>query len=192
MPTNTIITKTVDGFILAGGVSSRFGSDKSRHVIDGQLMILRTRNLLKQICRRVVAVAKAGTDYSDLGIATISDTYSVKAPINGIATALGASTSEWCFIVACDLPALDLPILQRMWDQRTGAGVIPSVSGRLEPLVGLYNCSSEQMFKDAIALEQLKLQLLLKRAGFKILEFDDSHPFQNLNYRLGSGEPGND
>lgn len=186
MGTSAIIDDTVDGFILAGGASSRFGADKSRYVVAGQPLILRTYNLLRHICGQVYAVAKDGTDYGDLGIATIMDAYAIKAPVNGIATALSASTSEWCFIVACDLPALNLTILQRMWEQRTGSGVIPSVNGRLEPLVGLYNCSSEQMFNAAIALGRLKVQQLVSGVDFKILQFDDPGPFQNLNYHPAS------
>ncbi len=146
-------------------------------------MILRTYDLLLLICGQVAAVAKDGTDYSDLGITTVSDSYSVKAPINGVATALAHATTEWAMIAACDLRALDLPTLLRLWEHRSGAGVIPSVEGRLQPLIGLYNCNYEQMFKEAITLEQLKLQDLILSANFKILEFDDPGPFQNLNYR---------
>ncbi len=175
--------QAVDGYILAGGASSRFGSDKSRFEIAGQPLILRIYELVQNICRQVTAVAKGATDYGDLGIATISDSYSVQAPINGITTAMGHSSTEWALIVACDLPTLDLPILQRLWEHRSGVGVIPSVHGRLQPLVGLYNCNYEQMFKDAIALDKLKLHDLILGNDFKLLEFDDPRPFQNLNYR---------
>jgi len=179
----THINELVDGFILAGGDSTRFGSDKSRYKVDGQPMILRIYNLLMKICGRVEAVVKGETDYGDLGITTIYDAYSVKAPINGIATALGHSSTEWSFIVACDLPELDLATLLRLWEHRAGAGVIPSVLGQLQPLIGLYNCNYEQMFKDAITFEQLKLHDIIHAIDFEILEFGDPDPFKNLNYR---------
>jgi len=102
-------------YILAGGKSSRFGSDKGRQLVDGVTLIERLYRIFSsQELNRIFLVAGSKETYSDLQIPTILDSIPNLGPVSGVATALehrerhgdcieGKAGSDWCLIVTCDL-----------------------------------------------------------------------------------------
>ena len=103
-------TKIAQGYVLAGGGSTRFGRDKASVEIDGMAMLLRMRGLLSTVATRVNVVA-AAHKYSALGITGISDRWEGQGPLAGIITALlstkeSGAEGEWNLIIGCDMPFL--------------------------------------------------------------------------------------
>jgi len=106
-------------YILAGGKSSRFGSDKGRQLVDGLSLIERCYRVFSsqkpsQEPSQVFLVTGSEETYSDLQIPTIFDSIPNLGPVSGVATALahreshgdcikGKAGSDWCLIVTCDL-----------------------------------------------------------------------------------------
>ncbi len=101
------------GAVLAGGRSSRFGSDKAIALWDGQRLIDRSRALLEPWCDAVVVVGRSDTDgrgiddlpHPDLG------------PLGGIAGALdhGASHGFRCVLtISCDMPRLPAGLIEAL------------------------------------------------------------------------------
>jgi molybdopterin-guanine dinucleotide biosynthesis protein A len=94
------------GYILAGGASSRFGSDKARAVIDGTPLIRRVADGLAGVCAPVTAVAQTADAYADLGLCTIPDAAPGCGPVQGLLTALTHRAQSlgpgWVLLTACD------------------------------------------------------------------------------------------
>lgn len=94
------------GAVLAGGQSSRFGSDKALAELGGQSLLLRAVDLLSGWCEKVVVVgreiAPAPTlpDWPRPGM----------GPLAGIAAALHDARDEgFDLVLTCGVDSLDLP-----------------------------------------------------------------------------------
>ncbi len=97
---------TARAYILAGGRSSRFGSDKARALISGRPLIARLATDLRGCGREAVAVAGEAGAYDDLGVPTIADSRPGLGPLAGVESALRDGTErglERVVIVTCDM-----------------------------------------------------------------------------------------
>ena len=170
-----------EAFLLAGGQSTRFGSDKARFLIWNQPLIVRLHGLLSRTCREVTVLTKEPEKYADLGLVCAVDRYPEQAPITGLVTALELSTTEWCFILACDLPNLNGDFLRDLWEARKGLGVIPLAEDRRQPLAALYHRDSLALFKGAYDREEFALQKIVSAPGFTMMELSHPQVLANLN-----------
>src|ERR1051326_2107014 len=80
----------LQGFILAGGQSSRMGTDKSQLRLENQTFTERIHQTLLEIADSVTVVRAE------------QDVYPGWGALGGGHAALAACTSEWAIIVACD------------------------------------------------------------------------------------------
>jgi molybdenum cofactor guanylyltransferase len=139
---------SIEGFILAGGASSRMGTDKARLVFGGQSAIERIAERLSAITGRVRLVGARDED-PQAALPNIPDIHPRWGALGGIHAALHASRAEWAVIVACDLPFVTGELFARLWSLgRCGApkpfhAVVPIQSdGRPQPLCALYRRES--------------------------------------------------
>lgn len=100
----------VSAYILAGGKSSRFGSDKARAVLDDKPLIVHIFEMLRSVCPEVVAVADVAAKYDDLGVPTIADQRPGLGPLGGVEAALADRLARhgagWTIVASCDLAGL--------------------------------------------------------------------------------------
>ena len=178
------ITKLdAEAYILAGGKSRRFGSDKARYLIEGVPMIKLMHDQLIAQFPKVTVIAKESGLYDDLGCVTVSDGDPIHAPIVGIVTALKLSRTEWTFVTACDLPNLDATAIQYLWEHRDRTGVVPVTGGQIHPLSAFYHRLSRSLFSEAHISGRLGIKGIISNGDIKILEMPDAAPFENLNER---------
>jgi len=133
----------VEGFILVGGASSRMGADKSRLVLNGRTTASLLTEALRPVTSNVSAVGSSA-DPSDSSIRHIPDRHKRWGPLGGIQASLQASASEYCLIVACDLPFLTSELFAHLIQFMSEANgtldaVVPLQSdGRPQPLCAVY------------------------------------------------------
>ena len=91
---------------MAGGRSSRFGSDKARvQLNDSPLLMVLRRELIEQ-GHSVEIVADRADRYADLGIQCLVDWRAGQGPVAGVATALKHREQQqpgWLLLLSCDL-----------------------------------------------------------------------------------------
>src|SRR5712675_1327452 len=114
-------TKIAQGYVLAGGGSTRFGRDKALVEIDGVAMLLRMRGLLGAVSQQVTVVAPP-LRYAALGVTSVSDRWEGQGPLAGIITALlttreTGSVAEWNLIIGCDMPLLTREWLSYLFER---------------------------------------------------------------------------
>jgi molybdopterin-guanine dinucleotide biosynthesis protein A len=152
---------TVSGIVLAGGQSSRLGTDKSFVNVNGQSLIEQIVAKLVRLSDDVIIVTNSPEKYDRLEAKLVGDIYPGKGALGGIYSGLRAAANAYSLVVACDMPFLDLNLLRYMILLARGHDVvIPRIGGLLEPLHAIYSQS---------CLEPI--DRLLARGGLKIIDF---------------------
>lgn len=132
---------TLQGFLLAGGASSRMGTDKGYLTIGGESLLHHVGRELEAATGNITIVAPPGR-YQDCPWPQIADLRPGLGPLAGIEAALAVTQSEWNLIVAVDMPGLQASFLRRIVDTALGSPgadcVIPLSGGFPEPLCAAY------------------------------------------------------
>ena len=137
-------TDAVTGIVLAGGMSRRLGRDKAVETIGGQSLISRVLDSLSHVAQELVVVVNNREREDDLplpdSVVVAVDTYPDTGSLGGIFTGLSASSNQWGFVVACDMPFLNLELLKYLLSQRGGHDiVVPVIDHRPEPTHAAYS-----------------------------------------------------
>ena len=103
------------GAVLAGGKSSRMGTDKSIVQLGGVTLIERAVEILREVCTEVVILGNnpALEIYGPL----VRDLHPGCGPLGGIEAALAHSRLEWNLLLPVDMPFVPTALL-RSWIAR--------------------------------------------------------------------------
>lgn len=142
----------IQGFILAGGASSRMGTNKSYLKLGGKTFLDRSISALSFFSPHLYIVG--GSANGLLSLPVLPDIYKCgesrkKASIFGLHTALSKCGGEWAAVLACDLPFVTgelfkrLVALGRIREKSNLDAVVPvQPDGKLQPLCALYSRST--------------------------------------------------
>ena len=134
----SISLSNITGVILAGGKSSRFGSNKAFAQVSGIPLIRNICSQLSGILRNIVVIANSPEDYSFIGLPVIQDRVPRKGPISGIYTSLETTCTPWIFVVPCDLPFFSYKLCIALAQYSKGADAVCFQHNNLiEPLPAL-------------------------------------------------------
>lgn len=181
---------SVEGLLLLGGQSVRFGKDKRFQDIEGRAMYLRTLDVLQTVCSHVnLSVApdspdSPGTD-ADLGIlsgegdmalAAIHDVRRV-GPLGGIEAVLSQRKSHQ-LVVAADLPAVSSESLARLLTtaRRAEAQVVVARAAharRVQPLCGVWKASVLPELVQYLDTGKRSVMGLVDTLSAEIIDFPD-------------------
>jgi molybdopterin-guanine dinucleotide biosynthesis protein A len=126
----------IEAFILAGGASSRMGTDKSQLLLEDQTFVERIAATLLTVTKSIRLVG--GRENSKLR--TVPDVYPQWGALGGLHAALVACRSDWAIVVACDLPFVTSELFRSLADLRGDhEAIVPmQPDGRPQPLAALY------------------------------------------------------
>lgn len=130
-----------EGFILAGGASSRMGTDKARLSLGGRTFVARIAEALRAVATEISLVG-ARPDGGALDLPVVADVHRDCGALGGLHAALSACRAPWAAIVSCDLPFVTGELFARLADLRTpeADAVAPlQPDGRPQPLCAIYS-----------------------------------------------------
>ena len=137
------MNREVTAAILAGGESTRFGTDKALFVWRGKPLVAHAVEGLRPEVAEVLVVAKSAAPFegiSGLGARIVLDGRTDSNPFWGLLAALGAVRTPWLFLCPCDAPLVRPGLLRALFDAREGAlAVVPVWGGAEQPLAALYH-----------------------------------------------------
>jgi molybdopterin-guanine dinucleotide biosynthesis protein A len=113
-----VISKGINGLVLAGGKSLRMGIDKSTILWHGVEQRYYVADMLKEFCDEVFISCRAEQEAEIKDYATIPDSYKELGPYGAILSAFKAHPNKTWLVVACDLPLLDAETLQQLISNR--------------------------------------------------------------------------
>jgi molybdopterin-guanine dinucleotide biosynthesis protein A len=110
--------------ILAGGQSSRMGTDKAFVRVGGRAIVERTIERLRPLADELIIVSNTPINYAYLGLPVFTDLLPHKGPLGGLYTAISQTRSEYTLVVSCDQPFLNIALLRFLLDLRHGYDVV--------------------------------------------------------------------
>ena len=127
------------GIILAGGRSLRMGENKAFLIIQGARIIDRILTSFKELFQEILLVTNTPLEYFDLNLRTVADLFPGCGSLGGIYTGLFYASHPRAFVVACDMPFLQAPVIQYLKDLSPPYDmVIPRTPDGLQPLHAIY------------------------------------------------------
>lgn len=171
-------------YILAGGKSSRMGSDKGLLMLNGKPMIQYIIDTVTNL-NGSVAIISNNEAYASFGLPVYPDLIENKGPVGGIYTALSNSTTDLNLILSCDTPFISLKLIQSLIQNSKNVDVcIPSFKGRVHPLIGVYKTRTITSFKNSLAANSLKLMEVNQKLNMLTVKVEsefDQIELTNLN-----------
>jgi molybdopterin-guanine dinucleotide biosynthesis protein A len=132
--------KNCSAAILAGGENSRMPVLKAFIEVGGERIIDRNLQALQSIFSENLIITNQPELYSYLEVPLFGDAYDIRGPMTGIFTALMNSSCSWVFISACDMPFLNIRLIQYMSTMRKACdAVVPVYNNKKEPLHAYYS-----------------------------------------------------
>jgi len=153
------------GYVLAGGRSSRFGTDKARAVVAGLPLVARVAMRISSRVGRVTVVADRPGKFADLGLRTIADPIAGLGPIGGLLGALEDAPRGPVFVVSCDFVSFEPRWIDRLraaWRNGDTAAAYRTPHG-WEPTFALWSPALGPLVREAIERGERALHRLLDR-----------------------------
>jgi molybdopterin-guanine dinucleotide biosynthesis protein A len=180
------------GLILAGGRSSRFGSEKAMASLDGQPLIARAFGVLAPCDRVAVSAAPASGAArwaQALDVTVLSDPPGAPdGPLSGLREGLRwacAQGADLLAVVPCDTPNLPPDLIETLRAALTDSAAVAlaETADGLQPLVGLWRCTPalaalEDLMRDG---DHPPVRSLLAPLNGVRVRFEDAAQFANAN-----------
>lgn len=175
-------------YILAGGKSSRMGSDKGLISILGKPMVEHVIIALRQVFTQITIIS-SNKDYGHFGVKVIPDLIPDHGPLGGIYTGLKDSSFQLNFFCSCDMPFISKVALDHLLDQAVENQItVPIVLGKIQPMFAVYPKSIISDLEQLIHQNRLKMvgmieELTHQKVDLDLREFDLQKQFKNINSR---------
>ncbi len=155
--------------IMAGGDSSRMGTDKASILLDGQTLLQSVIATMQQLFPKVIVSVRqprAGID-----LPQICDEQPDGGPLAGLVASLGKVTTPWAFMVACDMPFVVPQVVEFLAGYRARhQAVVPVVHGYPQPLAAFYATGCLAPLRASLAAQQKGLRSVLQQLDVRYVD----------------------
>ena len=184
------VSSRVAAFIVAGGKSTRMGTDKAFVLLDGRTLLARALELAQSVTGDVRIVGDPAK-FAAFG-AVVEDIFQACGPLGGIHAALRASSAELNLMLAIDLPFVSPALLEylvkRARNSASAGVVVPHTCGRWQPLCAVYRREFADVAEVALQAGRFRIDALFDGARAQVVGDEEllgagflSEMFRNLN-----------
>ncbi|MZQ74635.1 MAG: NTP transferase domain-containing protein [Peptoclostridium sp.] len=157
--------------ILAGGRSSRMGFDKQFIEINEKRLIEIMAARLSEAFDDIIIVTNRPEMYSCCKCKLTSDIIKGKGPLGGIHAGLLAAESEFVYVIACDMPYINIEyikhmegVIERRLEAVEGADACITLKGEwIEPFNAFYRKNLNKRIEEHLESDKRAVYSLLKR-----------------------------
>ncbi|MEE8190538.1 MAG: molybdenum cofactor guanylyltransferase [Candidatus Scalindua sediminis] len=182
----------MNAVILAGGKSSRMGSNKAFLKLESKTFIEHQIDLLREIFNEIIISANTPSVYKHLNIPIIKDIYPNKGPLGGIHASLINTSSFYTFVLACDMPFVEIDLIKHLKSFIKGHDVVvPQINKGLEPLHAFYSKNCIAPVKRALDNNNLRIIDFFPQVNVKVVKLDSlasSDKFKKATKNLNTTE----
>src|ERR1700758_4033563 len=161
----------VSAFILAGGKSTRMGTDKAFVMFEGRTLLSRMLEVARTLTPNVRIVGSAAK-YAELA-PVVEDLFPGCGPLAGIHAALRATQTDLNAILAVDVPFVSAELLEYLLSRVRSSGVtvmLPHAAGGLQPLCAVYRREFADVAEKALRAGRYKIDALFDETSTQIIQ----------------------
>jgi molybdopterin-guanine dinucleotide biosynthesis protein A len=159
----------VTGVLLAGGKSRRMGEDKRHLVVGEQTLLERGLAVLQSTFREVLVVIAQDSPPLGVDARVVRDLVPDCGSLGGLYTGLMQATTPYIFVVACDMPFLNQPVIAQFTSRTAIADIVMAkLDGRLHPMHALYSKRCVPALEEMIRARQLKIQEIVSELSLRV------------------------
>lgn len=171
------------GIVLAGGFSSRMGTEKSMLLYNGTPFYRVIAQVLATLTDEVYISCRTEQSTNFIDYPVLIDQYPNAGPLGGILTAMETFPGAALITTPCDTPTINAGLLHSLIHYSTPAadGVfIKKNSEEIEPLIALYHPSSFLQMKNAFLNDIFSVKKAISQLQNPIFISADDSP-ANMN-----------
>lgn len=158
-------------FILAGGRSTRMGTEKAFVLLDGRTLLARALELARTLTSQVSVVGDPArfTPFAPV----VEDLFPGCGPLAGIHSALRASQTDLNLVLAVDMPFLTPALLEYMLERAKNVDsvmvTVPRTARGWQPLCAIYRRHFASIAERALRAGYYKVDALFPEAGVQVI-----------------------
>ena len=176
--------KDITGIILAGGKSSRMGTDKGFLKLNNKPFIEYSIEALQPLVSELLIVSN-NPDYDVFKLKRVDDLIKNAGPLAGIYSGLKHSKTEYNLVLSCDIPLMKTEILEKLIEAQDGCqDVIQIISnGKSMPLIALYKKTCATIFYKLLQNDERRLHVALNQCKVKNIILNSEYDLftKNIN-----------
>jgi molybdopterin-guanine dinucleotide biosynthesis protein A len=161
------------GFLLAGGMSTRMGTDKAFLIFNGQTLLDRALIVMRTVCNRVTIVGDPSKFANYEAGSVIADIFPGCGPLAGIHSALVHSVAELNLMLAVDMPFVTAELLSFLFavaEKNAAVVTVPRVNDGLQPLSAVYRRDFAAAAERALRAGNYKIDALFSSVSTHVIE----------------------
>ena len=145
--------------VIAGGLSRRFGSDKTLALLAGKPLIQWVVEGARAYCENLFVVGKDSFKYSFLkNTPFVKDKYDIQCPMVGLVTIFDHTPASAVFLISADMPLFPFAALNEMYEAFKGHdAAVALISGKLYPCAAIYHRRTAPIFETMLKGGDYKL-----------------------------------
>ena len=165
----------ITGIILAGGKSSRMGTDKGLLIFKQKPFIKHIIDAMQPLVNNIVIVSDY-IEHDAFGMTRIEDTIKNAGPLAGLYSGLKYSKTDYNLIVSCDVPLITSTVLNKLIkNYEEDYDVIQLKSQqKTMPLTALYNKTCQQTIKHLLDKGERRMRFAVSQLKTKTIMLDDN------------------
>lgn len=169
--------------VLAGGKSTRMGTDKSLLPVGGKPLIQHVCEQLKPHFDGLLIAGGEDTRFDFLDVRVVCDEVPGQGPLRGIASALAVSRHDLNFVMACDIPWVNNALLHHLLQEAQECDCVVPVTaeGHYEPLFAVYRKSALPAMRRALEAGQRRIVAAFPHCRVKTLPIPPMVKLANIN-----------
>lgn len=162
--------KHITGIILAGGKSSRIGSDKGFLLLNEKAFIQHIIEAMQPLVNDIIIVSN-NPDYDIFNLKRVTDLMENSGPLAGIYTGLHHSNTENNLVLSCDVPLINTETLKKLTTNiEEHIDVIQLESkGKTMPLIAIYKTHCKNKFFELLQQGEKRLRFAVKQCNVKTI-----------------------
>jgi molybdopterin-guanine dinucleotide biosynthesis protein A len=187
---NEVPPLTGSALILGGGRGTRIGRDKKKLELGGvsvlESLVVRLKTLFDEV------LLSSNDPVEIPGVTVLPDRIG-EGPMSGIYQGLLYCASEYLYVLACDMPFINVAYIDYMRELIAREGMDVCIArhgdGKLEPFNSFYKKSCVAAMEEALSKGIYRIRLIFPELniytidGETIEKFDPEKIFFNINYK---------
>ncbi|QTD40558.1 molybdenum cofactor guanylyltransferase [Sporosarcina sp. Te-1] len=177
------------GIILAGGLSSRFGSPKAFAKWRGKRFYEYSLQALSPFCDECMIVTRPELMLrfpQEMKVVTDLAGFAGQGPVAGILSGMEAMEADRYIVLPCDMPFMDRDVIGELLKKHQSDVTAVVLDGKHHPLVSVWDCSAKAELKQALVNGQRRVLEVQEKIGVRwvdgrSLTCNPAKVFENVN-----------